>query len=58
MTSFRLASQVIDKSYVCTLITFLKIDTQLNIEVTVGEIEVTMGEILEVLYSHYLKKHG
>jgi len=30
------------------LITFLKVDTQLNIEVTVGE-------ILEVLYSRYLK---
>ena len=30
---------------------YLKVDTQLNIEVTVGE-------ILEVLYSRYLEKHG
>ena len=30
---------------------FFKIDTQLNIEVTVGE-------ILEVLHSRYLKKYG
>jgi len=58
VTSFRLVYQVIDKSYLLHIDHFLKIDTQLNIEVTAGEIEVKIGEILEVLYSRSPEKHG